>query len=378
MIDTIVLVSDTIDESIARIIESSSIIKFGIDCSLNETLYTFTSNELRGSYDNRIRIQVKRSKFIHLPESNTVEKVDCDPYLEVEASLHKFHLGHNVYGGSNHLFYQVTNLINFINVIFDIDLPSEEYIYYYPEENFSYFNDFWKVKRIDIAKVYNLGDNLDNFFNGFSHVYYPRRRVLKFDNSGLYFPGSYTTLKMYHKGKEFKKHDRKRLLSIKGIEETNKLQSIADNLLRIELEIKSKKLRDMNKGKLPYLFQVDILELEEQFNVELKRVFKLGENNMKLYNNSKDVEKRLKQLYGSSFNIYYGTWSRLAVFGYDDVKNSMNKATFYRHITKLREAGITWNHTDITKKENNVVEFVFNPFNTDLELKEDLIYKIAN
>lgn len=366
MIDTIVLESPSLSEAVASNIEKLSIVRFGIDCEQNETLYTFTNKELKGSFDASIRIQVKREKYISIryPEfkKNITEKVVCKPYLIVECSLHKFFLGHNIYGGSNNIKYQVDKLITFLEKELNINLP--------------YYNT-WKVRRIDYAKVYDLGENIESFFRGFSNVYYPRRRVQKYDTSGIYFPGTYTTLKLYDKGKEFLKHDRKRLLHHMCIKKVNMLKNIAEGKLRIELEVKSRKLKDMY-GDLPYVNDIDIIDIENQFNVELKRVFKLGADKMKLYNNSEDVEKILNKNYGSSSGTLLGTWYKLSIFGYDYVKDTMPKSTFYRHVNKLRDVGISWNHTDITKKENNIIEFVFNPFNTDLEIKDDLIYKIAN
>ena len=41
--------------------------------------------------------------------------------------------------------------------------------------------------------------------------YFSRRKLKKFNDTGLYWSGSTTTLKLYHKGAEFKTHDRNRL-----------------------------------------------------------------------------------------------------------------------------------------------------------------------
>lgn len=361
MIDTIRVESPSIGEEVAHVIENSSIIRTGIDFENGELLYKFITKELKGSYDSSIRISVEREKYVTILDNTgknqiTIKK-SCEPYLIVECSLHKFFLGHNIYGGSDNLEYQFIELIKFIENIFKIELPSIE---------------LWKVRRLDYARVYDLGNDINKFFEGFSNVYYPRRRVHKFDNTGLYFPGTYTTLKLYDKGVEFKKHDKKKLVHFMNNKELEKLEEISQGKLRIELEVKARKLKHIY-GDLPYITEIKMSDIKSQFDIELKRIFKVSENNMRLYNNSKDVEKILFNMYGSSGNIYLGTWYRLSINGYDNVKKSMSESTFYRHINKLKAANISWNHTDVIIQENNVVDFVFNPFNTELEVTEDLI-----
>lgn len=365
MIDTIVLNSPELDEEIAIKIESLSIERSGIDFEIGQLLYRFTTRELKGTFDSSIRINVKREKFAYLTNIRTLkkstEKIACKPFLQIECSLHKFFLGHNIYGGSDDIQAQILVLINFIENQFEVSLP--------------YYQDF-TIVRIDYAKVYNLGNNIDNFFEGFNNVSYPRRTVQKYGNTGLYFPGSYTTLKLYNKYEEFKKNDRKKLKLVLPPEQLNELINKSKGILRIELEIKSRKLRHIYQ-ELPKVNEIKISDLINQFNLEIKRIMKVSEKNMKIYNNSSDVENILYQKYGSKGNIYLGTWYRLSVNGYDKVKSQMAESTFYRHINKLKDANVTWNHTDIQISHNKVLNFVFNPIYSNLEITEDLIKKIA-
>lgn len=364
MIDTVVLETPFIDELTALKIEDISVTRFGIDYLENKILYKFTTKELKGTYDSSIRININRTRWISRYDlssrQNIAVKEDCQPFLRIELSLHKFFLGHNIYGGSNDLNYQVKKFIYFLESEFQVELPSYS---------------LYTVRRLDFAKVYNLGENISDFFEGFSNVYYPRRRVRKYDNTGLYFPGSYTTLKLYNKYVEFKKHDKKRLRHFLSPNEIKELENKARGILRVEVEFKSRKLKDMY-NELPKVKDINIKDFENHFNVELMRIFKVGKDKMKLYNNSTDVERVLKSKYGTGSNVLIATWYRLTIFGYDKVKNDTAKSTFYRHIKKLRDAGVSWNHTDIIKTDNNVVEFIFNPLNTNLEIDDDLI-KIA-
>lgn len=362
MIDTVVLESPEITENTALIIENSSLIRYGLDMEVDKLIYKFTSKVLKGSFDSSIRINVNRekwvSKFDLCSRQNIAVKEKCNPFLRIELSLHKFFLGHNIYGGSNDLEKQVSKLIYFIEKTLDVTLPSS--------------NDF-VLRRLDYAKCYNLGDNIKNFFQGFSNVYYPRRKVQKYDSTGLYFPGTYTTLKLYDKGVEFKKHDRKNLIHFMDPSVLNELTEKAYGVLRIELEIKARKLKNIY-GDLPKIRDFNINDIIEQYNIELKRIFKVCDDNMKLISNYELVEKRLIREYGQrEGNILIGTWHRLSISGYENVMRTIPKSTFYRHVKKIRDAGISWNHTNIGVKDNNVVEFVFNPFDTNLEITDDLI-----
>lgn len=362
MIDTIVLQSDYLQEHIAQRIEKTSIERMGYDFELDQLLYTFTNKELKGSYDSSIRISLLREEWVSILDTNINKKIaikrKCKPYIQIECSLHKFFLGHNIYGGSNDIEFQVQKLIMFIEDQFKVELP-----------NYKTFS----IMRIDYARVYDIGEQINLFFEGFSNIYYPRRTVMKYGKDGLYFPGTTTTLKLYNKYNEFKKHDRKRLRKVLYPKELQQLEKIAKGKLRIELEIKGKKLKDMYKNEYPKVDQIKIKDIEEQFNVEILRVFKMGEKTMKIYNKSHEVEKRIYERYGSTGNTFLATWYKLSLRGYEYVKDSMPKSTFYYHINKLRDIGISWNHTDIVISDTKVIDFIFNPITTDLEVKIDLI-----
>lgn len=366
MIDTIRIESPYIDDIIANKIENSSIIRTGIDMNTGELIYKFTSNQLKGTYDSSIMIKIENEKFISdydCKGNKIVRKINTEPYLLVECSLNKFFLGHNCYGGSDDIEKQIRKLIQYIENVFCIQLPEVAE---------------WIVKRIDYAKVYFLGDSIYEFFEGFNNVYYPRRKIVKYNNTGIYAPGAYTSLKLYHKGEEFRKHDKKRLMSFVDKEYVQAIEQLAMGILRIELEVKSKKLKHIYNGNLPKVSEIKVEDLINQYNVELKRIFKIGEDNMKVYTNCKEVEKVLFKNYKSQGSIYYGTWFRLAINGYDKVKNEMPKKTFYRHINKLKDVGVMWNNTDVLLKENKIANFVFNPFQCDKELNADLVkFKIV-
>ena len=376
MIDTVTLITPWITEKTAEIIESISEIKIGIDNETKEQLYYFTTKRLKGSFDYRIRLSVKREKWVSIrtpgQDKATAQLVKCKPYVEIECSLHKFHLGHNIYGGSDDLIFQVKNLIQYIEYELKCKILKDQ-------------KDFWdiQIKRIDYAKVYKV-PSTEYFFKGFSNVYYPRRQPKKqqYGDTGLYFASRYTTLKLYDKHAEYKKNDYKRIKYYHGEQEADRLLDFSKNILRVELEIKAQKLKHLY-DHLPTIKEINIDDLDKQFQTELNRIFKMNidsegsedmKNYIKYYNNSKDVQNRLISLYGTRLaNTLLGTWYRLSVDGYESVKAHMNERTFYRHINQLKVANCTWNHTDIIQNDSNVIQWCFNPIGSEYEIKDDLI-----
>lgn len=362
MIDTVVLESPYISEKQAKAIEYLSTLRAGIDIQEGELLYKIITGNLKGTYDSSIRINLKRDKiesFYDTRHRKTYQKlVDTKPYIVIELSLHKFILGHNIYGGSDNLEIQVKHLIEFLNKQFEITLPDyKEFI----------------VKRLDYARAFKLDKaSIEVFFKGLNNANYPRRRSLKYDDSGIYFPGFTTTLKFYDKGIEFKKHDRKKLRKILSPKEVMLLEKKAENVLRIEIEMKAKKLKDIYNGKLPKVKEFNIYYAYEQWEVEVMRVLKTSQESRKLYNTIDEVQRILYTTY-SDANTLLGTWYRLSTQGYDTVKKSMPKTTFYRHVSKLKQVGIVWNHTNIQVLPNNLKCYNFNPLYSDEEMLEDEI-----
>lgn len=359
MIDTIVIQSPFLSDEVAKKIHYLSNLKASIDIKSEEFIYKIVTSELKGSWDSSIRVNLKRDMIISEYDLNTRKTygklVDTEPYLKIECSLHKLILGHNIYGGSDDLLNQVQYLINLLSNSFDILLPSaSEFV----------------ITRIDYAKSFKLDDDtIKVFFKGLNNASYPRRRVLKYDTTGIYFPGFYSTLKFYDKGVEFSKHDKKKLKKILTPGKVKCLEKASKNVLRIEIEVKSKKLKSLY-NKMPKINEINIDDIRAQWEVEVMRVMKVSKDSRKLYNTIDDVQKVLFISYSDASQLL-GTWYRLSTQGYDEVKNSMSKSTFYRHISKLKKVGVVWNHTNIQVIENDLQFYDFNPLKSNLELIDD-------
>jgi len=351
-IDTIGLRSPYIAEELAKAIENECVRRQGLDLKTGEILYQITTGSLEGSYDSRISIKVMREEWKAVHKAQPI-KVECKPYLYVEGSVHKALLGHNVQGGPKSFIPSCRWMVSLVeDLIGGQPLPDA---------------DMWEVRRVDTAEVFLLPsfDLVQEWFRGTNTADYPRRSVTRYGLSGIYAQGSTSVLKFYHKGPEFQKHDRRRLVKFMDSEKIFNLQEIANRTIRVELEIKTRKL-EYDFGHSPLVREVTEDYLNGLLDKEVQRFLKEGAVEMKLVRNAVDVEKRLFSTYKPQLaGTLLGTWFKLSTLGEDYVKKSMTKPTFYRQRKQLVDAGISWKGTDVVLKKESSELDDFVPIRTD-------------
>lgn len=376
MVDTVGIKSPYITEEIAQKIEQECTKRIGINIKTNDIIYEVTTGHLLGSYDSRIQIKVDRYEYksIKLDKisslANGYDKIPiltkCEPYIYIECSIHKLMLGHNCFGGTDNYNLAIKYLINFIENIFNIKLP------YYEE---------WQVKRIDYAKVFDLGSPLSvqEYLRGLNNANYPRRQVYKYGLTGLYAPGVTTAVKFYHKGIEFKKHDKNRLKHQMDFCDIIDLENKAMNLLRVEVEIKQRKLKNDFEKEVVYVKDITTEYLNKIYNIEVNKIIKEGNENMKILRDVRDVKNRLIIQYGNSLgNTILNTWFQLTTLGEELVKKTMSKSTYYRHIQYLKYCNISWLNTDVTIIDNKIVPNDFLPLTDDIRCINEVHNSILN
>lgn len=351
MIDTIKICSPFISEEIASKIESLSLVKFAMDFETGVELYRFTNKELKGSYDHRISIQIKRERFEKDLRTMKSYKTQCNPYLVIEGSIHKFILGHNVLGGSDDIVTQVKYLLKYIEKEFEVVLP-----------NYS----LWELHKIDYSEVFYLEEaQIIELLRILKLSVYPRRRQMNYGTSVMY-PGTSTTLKIYWKGPEFKKHDRIRLQKLSNMNsKIKRLQRVANKILRIECSIKKEKLkRDL--GIIPLVGEVSLEYIKFVYNQNLRRVVKESEVNMEIVRTYREIEQRLSLHYTKrQTNTLLNFWCRLSAIGEEQIREEISKATFYRNTKLLKMVGIVWLKTDVQLIENQILPVGFSLLNMD-------------
>lgn len=320
----------------------------GVDLKTDTVAYQITNGELKGSYDSRISVMVKRKEYVTMAQNgvNTLVNtrvrqktilVDCPPYLEVEASLHKLFLGHNIYGGTDDFRFACAYLISTIEQLLNIELPDYE---------------TWSVRRIDFSYVFNLSspEAIAEFFFLMKNSYYPRRSVTNYGLNGLLFNASTSAVKFYHKGPEFRQHDFMRLKKTKFFTESQlfELLELANTILRVELEIKSKKLKydfqHIRYGHEPYVKDITPDYLHNLYAVEVNRIMKEGKHKTEVVRDSLDVENRLHAMFESGLaGVLFAAWLKITNFGLERYKKQISKPTYYRHLKYFKECGVSFN-----------------------------------
>lgn len=379
-IDTVRLQSVYITEELANSIERVSMQRLGIDLKTDTMMYCITTSELLGSYDNRISVQIKRDKYES--SKNTIHgkvhtsKVVCDPYIIIEASLHKMFLGHNIKGGTSNFIDSCNYLIYVVEKMLNIDLP---------------IADDWLVLRIDYAYVFNLKciEAVQEFFFLMKNSSYPRRGTPTFHQlHGLSLPASTTMVKAYNKGVEFTKHDFKKL-KFNGIFTEKQLFEMvteANGILRFEIGIKSKKLKyDFDKGvehddgtiiyrygHEPQVKHISEKYLKKTYETEVFRLMKEGREESKKTKTGLEVKRILDFEYGSRLaNVLFSAWLSISQYGIDFYKENTSKSRYHENLKKLREVGISINLTDqkdfteITGERKSMIPDDFQPIEKD-------------
>lgn len=376
-IDTIRLRSPFIDESLARQIEANSIKRRALDMRSGEILWEITTGNLEGSWDSRIMIRVMREE--HSTDKNGFVRLqDCDPYILLECSAHKILMGHNIYGGPTNFKETVITVLELIETELDVGFPPAS---------------LWIVRRVDWAEVYRLPFvAISEFFEGLQTVQFPRRKASKHGSHSMHFPGSTTTVKLYHKGPEFREHDYSKLKRYFTHYRTQHypeachckantqwvllkleaLQRLANNRLRVEVGVNSIKL-DRDFGHPPFVSEVTDEYLTKVHDREIMKLLKEGKEAMEIARTNRDVSQRLKTIYGDDnrmVGILFGFWMQLAGLGEDVVKANIKRATFYRLRKQLQEAGISWFNTNVYVLENKEAALPknFAPLRTDARI----------
>lgn len=372
-IDTVKLRSPAIDESLAGYLHNQTILKTGTDLSTGEVLYSLTSGQLEGSWDSRISFNVMRQDYV-TGRSGRPELIDCDPYILVECSLHKFFYGQNVFGQVENFQELCRIFIDLLGELFDLDVDK-----FGDKQHVLPSAARWQVRRVDWAEVYRLpAPAIGEFFRGINHCKFPRRskKSAKYGENSVHFPGSFTTLRIYHKGPEFKEHEVARLrraltfyfLKQRGellqandwfrgqeggnagngdvrplVEKKIKaMQRLADNRLRTEVQINAEKLM-YDFEHFPLVSEIIDEYLKKVHDDEVFKLLREGKTEMETVRTHDQVKGRLNSVYGKrAANGLFSFWLQMATRGEDVMREEVSRSRFYVNRKKLVDAGVSW------------------------------------
>jgi II/X family phage/plasmid replication protein len=314
MIDTIELMSPELSLETVSKIRMKSMELQRINMETGELNLRITTSSLSGSYDSRLSVQVLGTK------------------IKVSGSVHKFILGHNCFGGPTDLHGCCRYLVNVVSKYMGVGLPSAME---------------WEIMRIDIAHCFDLGsiEQAETYIHSIRSCSYPRRKAFSYGQTGMYFKGASTTLKIYLKGPEFRKHDYYRLKKFKnfGAYESKTgikvMEALADRLVRFEVEVRKRKIRYDKRSNL--VKDMDIMYLEQIYKNEVSKLFREAKEELEVVKDIIGVKERLQMVYpGRKGNNMFSVWTRIQVEGEQEVKKSVGRRTWYRYKKDLAAAGV--------------------------------------
>lgn len=337
MIDTIKIYTE-IDKEIHDIIKSKAIVKSSVNNNTNSVLYEITNDHLEGSFDSRLSVRVDCGSKYSFAEKGY--------YIEIEGSYHKVILGYNSHNGYYDLQFIVENLIRIVELDYNLSLPDLEY---------------WYLQRCDIAICFDLENqkNVKSYINSLSRCSYPRRNAKFFYDESLYLSGTTTTLKIYNKLLEFKKHDLKKFINT-SFDLVGYLKNI-QGYIRFECEVKKKMLKKIYNDK-KHIKVIDITyeDLKKVWCEEFMKVLQFIKSDLEIVRGRQAVYKRLNEIYKPCrANQLYYFYCSIQLNGLKDIKNNTSSSTYYRNINDLKKAKIDFSQS--YKIEENKI-FYFNPF----------------
>lgn len=336
MIDTIKIYT-MINKNTYDKIYNNSIIKSSYNKKDGEIYYEIVNDKLEGSYSSSLSVRVGsgvKYKFVNMY------------YLEIEGSYHKIINGYNSHNGYYNLTSIVKWLIGAVENTYNILLPD--------------FNH-WFLQRIDIAICFDLSSNdkVRKYINNLALCSYPRRNIKHYQDESIYCSGSTTTLKIYNKMLEFKKHDMKKLF--KSHFDINTYLKEIDGFVRFECEIKKKKLEDIYKSNYIRIKKVCYEDLKNVWSEEFMKLLKFFESDLTIVKNKDEIRDRLIFVYGNTKgNNLYAFYSSLMLDGLSEVRKNTSKASYYRKIKDLISVNVDISQKYKLNLENDIIDF--NPF----------------
>lgn len=336
MIDTIKIYAE-IDKETHDKIKSLSIVKSSVDNSINHLQYEIINDHLEGSYSSKLSVRVGCGIKYHFARLGY--------FIEIEGSYHKIVKGYNSHNGYYDIVSIGNSLINMVSLSYDIELPDIEK---------------WNLQRCDIAICYDLKtqENVKSYINSLSRCNYPRRNAKFFYDESIYLSGTTTTLKIYNKFLEFKKHDFKKFIS-KDFDLFTYQKTIA-GFVRFECEVKKKMLQRFYHTVNIKLVDVKYDDLKDIWSEEFMKIIKLVKNDLEVVRGREQVYERLNKIYKpSKANRLYNFYCAIQLNGENVVKKNSTRNIFYRNIVDLKSAGIDFSQIYKVQEEEM---FYFNPF----------------
>lgn len=325
---------------------SKSIMTQRIDCADGSVEFEYFNFNTSYSWNYRVKWKLSDEKFVYDPGLKKTMLESGFPHLRIEFSAPKIMLGNNIQTiTKSHADIAVHTVRIQFEKTFNIKLPS-------PEN--------WFMYRLDVCSNFILPSEkmVKELINYFQMLTYSRKDKQIYENECIYFPSRHATLKIYHKGPEFKKHDIKRFVDQF---EGRRLLNIANTIIRVEGELKGRlhyitaeyltsckpKRRLQEKvwnGYLLYYTTMDLLDCKEELD-RMINIFLITKENKIM--KAKNVHDKLRQNFTlEQADVFMGIYSVILTQGLKNARKIYTDNKMARALRAYRSLGISFINSD--------------------------------
>ena len=318
-----------------------------VDCVDGSVEFEYYNFEMSHSWNYRVRWKLDDKRFIYDPGLQLTTLASGHPHLKIEFSAPKIMLGNNIQTiDLNMAEIAAQTVKKKFEKTFKVRLPLVR---------------DWYLTRLDVCSNFVLPspDAVKEIIQYLQRLDYPRKIENTYRNESIYCASRHATLKIYAKGPEFKKHDKKRF---KDEIEAQTLYEIACNIIRVEAELKLRlryivtqwldmlDIRDKIKittwnGYLKYNKMMQLLDCKNELERMLTNLMICKETKaMK----AKDVHDTLRKNFSDEqADVFMGMYSVILTQGIKASRQIYNKQKMARALRAYRSLGISFTNSDV-------------------------------
>lgn len=357
-------------------IKQKSMVTQRICKSDGEVVFEYDNGQVKYSWNYNVLYKFTDEYWTYDDKNKMPYLESGIPYIQFEFSVPKVLCGHNLHSyGLSSVLDACWLVSKGFEKVYGVTLPPFR---------------LWYCYRLDTCANFLLEGlgQVRNYLEYLQKLHYPRREPLRY-GTGIYFPSRTNTLKIYGKGWEFKKHDRTRL---ELFDCDNELQTLANCILRVEIENKRKIRYEIEKynaeskenaveglndwgiktfGGYPRFYDLcEVIDMKKEFERVLS-VLLCGVHSH--ITDSLSAENKLRAVYSarqsaSFIAVYYTIVTQGELYA----ARHYNRVLLWRAKRAFRECGISLLQSDVVKMANKE-EYGF-PSDFTMALNDDNKY----
>ncbi|MBT9175104.1 MAG: hypothetical protein DDT22_00778 [candidate division WS2 bacterium] len=342
-----------VNRKVLDMLISRSILTQRVDKTNGSIEFEYSNLFQYQSWLYKVIYKLSDEKFVYDPGIKKTQLVGGYPHIRFAFSVPKILWGHNLYSASETALYLAVDMVK-------RSFEKEYNVKLIP------FTD-WYLMRLDLCMnfILNNADEVKNYIRYLQRFDYQRRYWKDYSHKNfdqkesLYFSSRHSTFKVYHKGPEFRVHDKRRF---KNQLEAQSLYNFANKIIRFEVELKNrlryiygehfsnfhkKKIVHNWNGYIPFKNALRLIDFEN----EIMRIIKL----LTITKESKpmrseQVLKVLIQHYSSAqARSFYAVFCTILTCGMFEARRLYSGNLIRRAKLAFNEHGISFVLSDIEK-----------------------------